>query len=287
MPDDNASIQPVADAHPTRPRPPRVAALLCVLLIAGLASCAVSPTGRRQLKLFPEEQMSAMGIESFESLKQQQRISQDVVATRYVTCVSQALIAELDPEWRSGWEVVVFDDDSANAFALPGRKIGVHTGLLRVAKTPDQLAAVIGHEIGHVLADHGNERVSQQSAVQIGMQTVSVMTDTTTATGQATMAALGIGSEYGVLLPFSRSHESEADAMGLDLMARAGFDPAQSVALWENMSAAGGQQPPEWMSTHPAHGTRISSLRAGVPAATVTRDAARKAGRAPKCTPGG
>ncbi len=252
-----------------------------------LAGCAVSPTGRRQLKLFPDEQMDAMGAESFQNLKQEQPISKDAAAIRTVTCVSEALIAELDPEWRDGWEIVVFEDKSANAFALPGRKIGVHTGLLSVARTPDQLAAVIGHEIGHVLADHGNERVSQQSAVQIGMQTVAVMTDTTTGTGQATMAALGLGSQYGVLLPFSRSHESEADAIGLDLMARAGFDPAQSVTLWENMSAGGGQQPPEWMSTHPAHGTRISALRAGVPAANVKRDAARKAGRAPRCAVAG
>jgi predicted Zn-dependent protease len=260
---------------------------LWLTTVALVASCAMSPTGRRQLKLFPDDQMSAMGVESFESLKQQQPVSQNAAAVQYVTCVSNALLAELDPAWRDGWEIVVFEDRSANAFALPGRKIGVHTGLLSVAKTQDQLAAVIGHEIGHVMADHGNERVSQQSALQIGMQTVAVMTDTTTATGQATMAALGIGSEYGVLLPFSRSHESEADEIGLDLMARAGFDPAQSVTLWENMSAAGGQQPPEWMSTHPSHDTRISALRAGVPEANIKRDAARKAGRAPRCAVAG
>lgn len=279
---------PEARIRPNAHRSSRIAvAGLWLTIVAVAASCATSPTGRRQLKLFPEDQMSAMGVESFESLKQQQPVSQNAAAVQYVTCVSKALIAELDPAWRNGWEVVVFEDRSANAFALPGRKIGVHTGLLDVARTPDQLAAVIGHEIGHVLADHGNERVSQQSALQIGMQTVAVMTDTTTATGQATMAALGLGSQYGVLLPFSRSHESEADAIGLDLMARAGFDPAQSVTLWENMSAAGGAQPPEWMSTHPSHGTRISALRAGVPEANIKRDAARRAGRAPRCAVGG
>lgn len=276
---------------PNRPASPMrrnavVVVSLLVVLLTLVAACATSPTGRRQLKLYPEDQMDAMGVQSFDTLKQQQPISQDPGVNRYVTCVTNALLAELSPDLRSGWEVVVFQDPTANAFALPGRKIGVHTGLLNVARTQDQLAAVIGHEIGHVMADHGNERVSQQSLAQIGMATAAAMTDPNTATGQATLGALGIGAQYGVLLPFSRSHETEADAIGLDLMARAGFEPSESVVLWQNMaSASSGQAPPEWMSTHPSNASRIRNLEISVPAANALRDQARAAGKRPRCTP--
>jgi len=262
--------------------------LVVTAVIAGLASCATSPTGRRQLKLFPDEQIAAMGARSFQSLKQDRPVSQDPAVDGYVLCVADALIAELAPQWQSGWEVVVFEDRTANAFALPGRKIGVHTGLLAVARNQDQLATVIGHEIGHVLASHGNERVSQEQLAQIGMATVAAMTDPNSAAGRSTLAALGLGAQYGILLPFSRSHETEADAIGLDLMARAGFEPSESVRLWQNMAAAsGGRRPPEWMSTPPSNRRRIDDLSLSVPAANRLRDAARKAGKRPSCTPAG
>jgi predicted Zn-dependent protease len=166
------------------------------------------------------------------------------------------------------WEVRVFDDKTVNAFALPGGKIGVYKGLLGVAKTPDQLAAVMGHEVGHVLAHHGNERVSQSFAVS---QTLALleqwMAANNTAHREKAMGLLGLGSQVGVLLPFSRLHESEADEIGLQLMAKAGFDPRQSVKLWQNMSKAGGKAPPEFLSTHPAHETRIERLQASMAAA--------------------
>jgi predicted Zn-dependent protease len=249
-----------------------------------VAACATSPLGRRQLMLFSDDQIDAMGIDSFDHLKADVPVSRDPAMNAYVVCVANALTAELDPAVRSGWEVVVFEDPTANAFALPGRKIGVHTGLLKVAVGADQLAAVVGHEIGHVLAHHGNERVSQQYAAQATLAAASVMTNPNTAEGQATMAALGIGARYGVLLPFSRSQESEADLLGIDLMARAGFDPAQSVELWKNMGkAAGGQAPPEWMSTHPSSSSRIAALSERVPAAERLRAEALAKGRRPVC----
>lgn len=271
--------------NPTRLRTPIVLACVACVLLGLTLACAVSPTGRRQLKLFSEDQMATLGAQSFDTIKQERTVSTDPATIQYVQCVTEALRQVVDPRWRSDWEVVVFEDRTANAFALPGRKIGVHTGLLRVARTPDQLAAVIGHEIGHVLAGHSNERVSQEYAAQAGMQIAASMTDPNTAMGQTTLAALGLGAEYGVLLPYSRAHESEADQIGVDLMAKAGFDPAQSVALWENMQAASGQQPPEWMSTHPSNQTRIDALEALVPAAEAERAKARAAGRVPRCTP--
>jgi predicted Zn-dependent protease len=248
-----------------------------------LAACVTSPTGRRQLKLFPEDEMAAMGQQSFAQLKDERPISKDPGTDPYVRCVADALIAELPAAEQPGWEVVVFEDPNANAFALPGRKIGVHTGLLKVATNQAQLAAVIGHEIGHVLAGHGNERMSQEFASQIGLQTVAAMTDASTQTGQLTMAALGLGAQYGITLPYSRAHESEADEMGLDLMARAGFDPSQSVELWRNMGAAGGSSPPEILSTHPSNTTRIEKLQALQGTAKKRYDEAIAAGRRPAC----
>jgi len=233
--------------------------------------------------LYSQDQMAEMGAQSFQNLQQEQPVSTDAAVNRYVQCVTDALLQVVDPQWQGGWEVVVFEDPTANAFALPGRKIGVHTGLLAVARTPDQLASVIGHEIGHVMAGHGNERVSQQSLAQGVLQGATIFVDPSTATGQTAMAALGMGAQYGVLLPFSRTHESEADEIGLDLMAKAGFDPEAAVQLWRNMRDAAGEQPPEWMSTHPAHGTRIDDLKAQMPEARAKAEAAREAGRDPRC----
>jgi len=259
--------------------------LLVALLALGLA-CATSPTGRTQLKLYSDATMDQLGLQAFDGIKRETPIEKDPAVNRYVSCVTDALVAALDPAERTGWEVVVFADPTANAFALPGRKIGVHTGLLEVAKSQSQLAAVVGHEIGHVLADHSNERVSQQQMARAGMLIAASMTDPTTSSGQVTLAALGLGAQYGVLLPFSRTHESEADIIGLDLMARAGFEPRESVTLWQNMArASGGAGPPEWGSTHPSNQTRIAELRAHVPVADRLRDQARASGRRPDCGP--
>lgn len=248
-------------------------------------ACATSPSGRSQFTLFSENEMARLGSRSFEQMKKQQKVSSDSEINAYVQCVADALTNGLAPEWQAGWEVVVFEDDAANAFALPGRRIGVHTGLLEIAETPDQLASVLGHEVSHVQAHHGNERMSQQFATQVGLAVAAANTDSDTPAGRATLAALGLGLQFGVLLPFSRTHESEADLLGLELMARSGFDPEQSVVLWQNMAEAGGGQPPEWISTHPSHRTRIEDLRAALPQAGSLRDAARASGRNPACPP--
>lgn len=170
-----------------------------------------------------------------------------------------------------------------NAFALPGEKIGVHKGLLRVAQNQHQLATVIGHEIAHVRANHANERVSQEFAMQQSINLLAAVGDPNSQAGRTLFGILGLGAKYGVLMPYNRLQESEADLVGLDIMAQAGFDPAQSIDLWLNMDNAGAVQPVEFLSTHPSHGTRIQSLQQRLPTATAMREQALAAGRRPNC----
>jgi predicted Zn-dependent protease len=227
--------------------------------------------------------MQSMGVAAYTDIKAKTAASRNSAEDRYVQCVATALTSiTANP---AGWEVTVFEDPAVNAFALPGGKIGVNTGLLKVAVNQDQLAAVIGHEIGHVLAEHGNERVSLEFASQTSQQLVAVALGGDTESSQLLLAALGLGMQYGVSLPYSRSHESEADVMGLVLMARAGFDPAQSVQLWKNMAANSQGQPPELLSTHPSHASRIEGLEQGMPGAMTLYREALAQGRQPHCRP--
>ncbi len=259
----------------------------CMLVVAfAVGACATSPLGRRQLLIYDDATMSEMGVASFDQIKSDMPASSDPVANAYVTCVAEAILDSMGPMpgAPASWEIVVFDEPTANAFALPGGKIGVHTGLLVVAENQDQLATVVGHEIGHVLANHSNERMSQNAASQMVMTGagVAVSGGGVSTKEQSALAALGVGLQYGALLPYSRSHESEADLIGLDLMAAAGFDPGASVLLWQNMGR-GGEQPPEFMSTHPSHGTRIRELQERMASARVLEQQAHAAGRRPNC----
>jgi predicted Zn-dependent protease len=251
----------------------------------GLA-CATSPLGRSQLMLVGDAQMDQMGSQAFEQLKSEQKVSRDSAKNAYVGCVSRAITGALTGEDSGSWEVIVFDDDSANAFALPGRKIGVHTGLLNVAKNQDQLATVIGHEVAHVIAKHSAERVSDQIAVQGGAQIAGAVLgaagDPSSPLHGLALGALGIGAQ-GVVLKFSRTHESEADVIGLKLMSQAGFDPRASVPLWQNMAAAGGARAPEFLSTHPAPATRIAELERRIPEYLPLMQQAHAQGRRPSC----
>jgi predicted Zn-dependent protease len=250
--------------------------VLGVLLASG---CATSPTGRSQLVLMPDSQMDQMGLQAFTNIKQQTPIEKKRATNRYVQCVGKAITRVVG----GNWEIVVFQDAAANAFALPGRKIGVNTGLLEVAENQHQLATVIGHEVAHVLSQHSNERVSQKFAVEQGLGLINAIASPQTGTGQTLMGLLGVGAEYGILLPYSRVQESEADILGLDLMAKAGFDPRESVKLWINMSGAGSGQPPEFLSTHPSHSTRISDLKAHMPVALNLQSRAKQQGKRPEC----
>ncbi|MDZ7735182.1 MAG: M48 family metallopeptidase [Gammaproteobacteria bacterium] len=257
---------------------------ILLVMIMLLTACTTSPTGRQQLLLVTDRQMQQMGITAFQQMKQELPATRDNQTRDYVNCVANAIIRQLPDGERQQWEVVVFEDENANAFALPGGKIGVHTGLLKVAENQDQLATVIAHEVAHVLAQHGGERVSQQLATQIGMDLAGAMAGGDPATRRQLLGVLGLGAQYGILLPYSRAHESEADRFGLELMARAGFDPRASVELWQNMKAAGGAAPPELLSTHPAPDTRIRDLDNQIPRIMpLYNDAVKKRG-APACS---
>ena len=196
-------------------------------------------------------------------------------------CVAQAIVEVSSPN--KDWEVVVFKDDTANAFALPGGKIGVHTGLLNVAKNQEQLAAVIGHEVAHVLADHSNERASQSFVLEQGMNFIQEIMNPQSQIGQALMGVLGLGAQFGVILPYGRIQESEADEMGLYFMAQAGFDPKESIKLWQNMSQQGGEKPPEFLSTHPSDETRMARLNQSMNRALQYYQQAQAKGKKPRC----
>jgi predicted Zn-dependent protease len=262
------------------------ASLLSILLVAvWIAACQTSALGRSQFKLFPESAMSEMGVTAFAEISQRTPVSSSASANRVVSCVAGAVTGAIDSRYpRISWEVRVFEDDTPNAFALPGGKIGVNTGLFKVARNQHQLATVIGHEVAHVLEGHSNERVSAEVATQTALQTLeAAIVDPTNPMHGEMFGLLGLGTQIGVLMPYGRQHESEADLLGLDMMARAGFDPRESVALWQNMAAAGGAQPPEFMSTHPSYGTRIAGLQRRMgPALQLYADAATK-GRSPVC----
>ncbi len=258
--------------------------LLLMTLIFIITSCETTELGRRQLVLMPAEQMDEMGVQAFQTIKEETPVAPDSRVNQYVQCVTSALLHTLvDSE---GWEIVVFQDDAVNAFALPGRKIGVYTGLLAVAENQHQLAAVIGHEIAHVLSNHGNERVSQGMLLEVGMSLAqAIFSNPESQTAKLALGALGVGAQFGILLPFSRKHETEADILGLKMMAHAGFQPQEAVNLWVNMgrnSGEGGAAPPEFLSTHPSHETRINDLQAQMPEALQLYQQARSR---PNCRP--
>ncbi len=254
--------------------------IITLLLLLMLSACATSPTGRTQLVFMPDDELDAMGLQAFNNLKSEKPASQDTRENQFVRCITQALAREVGGEW----EVVVFEDRSLNAFALPGNKIGVHSGLIDLVDNQDQLATVIGHEIGHVLAKHSNERMSQKLGAQVGVSLIAAIAAPQSALGQTAVSLLGVGAEYGIIMPFSRLHESEADTIGLDMMASAGFNPAESITLWLKMAQASqGPQPVEFMSTHPSHVTRVDDLQKRMPGAIRLMQQAHAAGKRPNC----
>ena len=255
-----------------------------------VSACSTTMTGRRQLTLISEDKMDAMGIAAFSSLKAQGKLSQDPGVNEYVICVARAILEVIPAEHQPDdgrWEVLVFEDNTPNAFALPGGKIGVHSGMLEVAVTPGQLAAVLGHEVSHVLLRHGNERMSQSILADATVNAASVAAGTAVPQyREMIVGGLGVGAQFGVLLPFSRKHESEADEVGQMFMAQAGFHPAEAITLWQNMAQQqGGDAPKQWQSTHPSDMTRIQKLQANLPAAMQVYEMARAAGKGPSCEP--
>ncbi|PZQ11535.1 MAG: hypothetical protein DI564_14725 [Rhodanobacter denitrificans] len=247
-----------------------------------------SYTGRKQLIDTTAEQEAALGLQSYRQILQESRVVTTGDLPQQVRAIAQRLIdaapkveqylaqtanVPASTDWSAfDWDVSVIESDQVNAFCLPGGKIAVYTGIIPVAKNSDGLAAVMGHEIAHALLRHGGERMAQQKLVQIGTMAASMSVGEMDPQQQRmVMAAIGAGAQYGVLLPFSRDHESEADKVGLLLAAAACFNPQEAPRLWERMAQLGNQKPPEFMSTHPAEATRIQQLNAWMPEAEQVR----------------
>lgn len=243
-------------------------------------SCTTVPlTGRKQLSLVPESEMIAMSFSNYSDFMKGNPVSADKAKTALVQEVgkniSQAVIKYFADNNLSSrlngyqWEFnLVKNDTTPNAWCMPGGKVVVYSGILPYTKNKDGLAVVISHEIAHAVARHGNERMSQEMVAQLGGIAFSeAIKDKPEQTRAIFGSAYGLGAQYGVMLPFSREHELEADKLGLIFMAMAGYDPQTAVEFWERMGATGGQKPPEFMSTHPSDATRIRKIKEAMPEA--------------------
>lgn len=248
-------------------------------------------TGRTQLIDSSVEQEATLGLQAYREILSQSQVVSSGQLPNQVKDIARRLIdvgprveaelaaargAKSSIQWDAfNWDVSVIQSDQANAFCLPGGKIAVYTGIIPIAQNQDALAAIMGHEIAHALLRHSGERMAQQKLVQLGSMAAGVAVgDMEPQQQRAIMAVMGAGAQYGVLLPFSRDHESEADEVGLMLAAAACYDPREAIGLWERMGQAkGGQAPPEFMSTHPSGSTRIQHLQSLMPKALELRKA--------------
>ena len=247
--------------------------LLALSLIWFLAACSTVPvTGRRQLKLVPSSELQSMSYTSYRQVLGESKVVSGTAEANMVKAVGgniqraveQFMAKEGQSDKLEGyaWEFNLIEENTVNAWCMPGGKVAVYTGILPVTQNEDGLAVVMGHEIAHAIANHGGERMSQQLATQLGGVGLAVaMRDKPAQTQGLFMAAFGLGSQVGVLLPFSRLQESEADRLGLIFMAMAGYNPAEAVPFWQRMAAQGGGRQPEFLSTHPAPETRIRDLQ--------------------------
>lgn len=255
-------------------------ALLVLALIPALSACNKNLfTGRKSLHLIPIQTMNELSFSEYRSYLQQNKPMSSGKDVDLVRRVGNNLRAAVETYYRAkgkqaelknyAWEFNVVDDPkTVNAFCMPGGKVVVYTGILSVTKNEDALAVVMGHEIGHALAQHGNERMSQGLVAQLGLTSLDVaLSQKPSQTRSLLLAAAGAGAQLGVLLPFSRLDESEADEIGLYLMAMAGYNPNEAAPFWDRMSKSGGSRPPEFLSTHPDPVKRAQRIKTLVPKA--------------------
>ena len=255
-------------------------ALAAALLVA--CATTTSPTGRTQyVGGVSQQQLNQLGEQAFAEAKQKTPLSRDARQNAYVGCVVNAVVRQLPAPWnQQRWDYALFENAEANAWALPGGKVGVYTGIFKVATNQDQLAGVVAHEIGHVIARHHDERITRQLGAAGAVQLLGSLA------GDYSQIATQGGSvlaQAGFLLPNSRAQETEADVVGQQLMAQAGFDPRGAIELWRNMAAAGGARSPQWLSTHPDPASRLRELQARADGLLPAMEAARRAGRTPRC----
>jgi len=236
------------------------------LLLGGAACATLAGCDEIPLPdLVSDDQVEAMGLRAWEDIRSQVPASRDGARARRLATVARRCL-QAAGEAPGDWEVTLFASDQINAFALPGRKIGVFEGMFRAARAEDELAAIVGHEIGHLRADHAQARMNAEVAKDLGLRLIAFVLqlgDVEYAAGIA--AALGMGVQYGLVLPYSRAQELEADRIGLQIAAEAAYDPAAAVALWQRMDSLAGERPPEFLSTHPAPTARIEEIRAMLP----------------------
>jgi predicted Zn-dependent protease len=224
-------------------------------------------TGRASRVGMSTEQEAALGLQTYQQVLSQSPTIDSGPEFEIVKRVTSHLAAATGKAGQGyDWQVSLIRDSKVNAFCLPGGKIVVYTGIIPVAQNEPALATVLGHEMAHATSRHGAQRVLQQNLTQTAMTGIAVsLSDMDYDKQRVVMAALGAGAQFGVLMPFSRKHEAEADEIGLMYMARAGYDPRESIRFWTRMERMGSAQPPEFLSTHPSHGTRIAQLESLMP----------------------
>ncbi len=275
--------------------------LILMILLAGvLGSCSTNKvTGRKQLSLVPESELQLMATQQYDAFLKENKVlnpSQNKEA-EMVRNVGRNIATAITDYYRSqgkgdllegyNWEFNLVDSKDVNAWCMPGGKVVVYSGILPVTKNEDGLAVVMGHEIAHAIAQHGNERMSQQLVQQLGGVALQVaMANKPAETQNIFMTSYGIGTTVGALLPFSRKEELEADKFGLFFSAMAGYNPQEAIPFWERMANAGGNKPPEFLSTHPADQTRIEKMQNIMPDAMKYYNASAKGSKSSGTTGG-
>ncbi|TFG87835.1 MAG: M48 family peptidase [Chromatiales bacterium] len=246
--------------------------LHALLLPLFLGACA--------LPIATESELESESGKQFQEMRAQIPASTDVRLRSYINCVAAAIVEQLEkPYSEKDWDVEVFDSEDINAFAMPGGRIGIFTGLMQVTENQDQLAAVIGHEVAHVTQQHSLKRVNREATTRVG-----VIAGTAVLGGGAGVGdVVAMGAQVGLSLPFSRGNETEADTVGLNYMAAAGFNPSESIQLWKNMGKKNKLGPPQWLSTHPSGDSRIQDLIRQLPDALKLYNSAQAAGKKPDC----
>ncbi len=252
--------------------------VIAVLLL--LFACATVPlTERKTLRLIPDSELVSLSFQQYSEVLKKSKLSNDPVKIDRVKRVGERIARASEDFLRESklesdiknykWEFNLIDDDKVvNAWCMPGGKVAVYTGILPLTQDETGLAVVMGHEVAHAMAKHGNERMSEALLVQLGGASLSLaLSKEPGLTQQIFMGVYGVGTQVGIMLPYSRVHESEADRIGLVLMAKAGYDPREAIPFWQRMNEKGGSRPPEFLSTHPIPETRIKQIKSHIPEA--------------------
>lgn len=254
--------------------------LFCILLLLVINSCSKVPlTGRKQILLFSDKEIMALSLDNYNKYLKETPLSNDKVNTERIKTIGRKIANAVELYLKQNglsseiknfsWEFQLVQEKSVNAFCLPGGKVVFYEGILPITKNDNGIAVVMGHEIAHAVAKHSNERMSQQTIIEYGNAAANIaLSGKSSEVQQIWNASIGLGANVGVLLPYSRKHEYEADYLGLIFMAMAGYDPNEAVAFWTRMSQTkGGKSTPEFLSTHPSDGKRIAEMKKNLPEA--------------------